>query len=195
MKKLYIIAVAGLLSCASAFAADNEKIAVTVVDNIPTTSQYNWDMAGQGHTSCYGSSCSSYYSPAQGGTAAANGAIVKLLLPGGRIVIAVCEMKPDNGRNVSLALMGAHVSPIYRDCRVPAPGSPVFAKFDKSNVKLFMRELSIDGTGKGYSETYKIRGILEPTPVVSTPAPSAPVQVQDPAPVVRPPAPPLPAQR
>lgn len=173
MKKLYVVAVAALLSCAYAFAADNAKVAVTVLDNIPTTSQYNWAMAGQSQVSCYGSSCSSYYTPAQGGTSAANGAVVKLLLLDGRIVIAECAMKPDNGRNVTLALLGAHASAIYRDCRVPTIGSGIFAKFDKSNVKLFMQELSIDGTGKGYSETYKIRGILEPTPTSAATASTA----------------------
>jgi hypothetical protein len=101
-------------------------------------------------------------------------------------------MKPAIGRNVTLALLGAHASPIYRDCRVPTIGSGIFAQFDKSNVKLFMQELSIDGTGKGYSETYKIRGILEPAPVPAAPVTALtmpPAVVPPPAPATETPSP------
>ena len=55
---------------------------------------------------------------------------------------------------------------IYRDCRIPEPGIIVDAEFFRSTVKLFMQAPSIDGTGKKFTETYYIKGVLRPTKAV-----------------------------
>lgn len=166
IRKSHVFAVVfGLASVVFAAQKDNSTLQVTVIENVPTSNDYNWSVSGSSSVSCYGYSCSAYYNPPEGGTAQANGAVLKLLLSDGRIVIAECEMKPDNARNWINAIgsmNGSVASAVYRNCRVPESGSIIGAKFKGNNVKLFMREPSIDGTGKGYSETYWIRGVLEP---------------------------------
>ena len=150
----------------SAQTPKNKTLQVTVLDEVPTTINYDWSVSGSSGVSCYGDSCSGYYNPASSGTAQAGGAIVRLQLQDGRIVIAECEMKPNQGANWAMAIAGGmngqYASTIYRDCRTPESGAVINAKFKGDKVKLFMHYPSIDGKGKGYSETYRINGVLEP---------------------------------
>jgi len=76
---------------------------VTVIDNLPTTFSYDWQVAGKDTISCYSSGCTSYFRPSNSGTASVNGAVLKLLLPDGRIVIAECSAKPDVAANWAAA--------------------------------------------------------------------------------------------
>ncbi|MGA2569784.1 MAG: PEGA domain-containing protein [Terracidiphilus sp.] len=134
-----------------------------MIEDIPTTTSYNWERAGRSSVKCSGSSCSSYFLPASGGTAAVQGAILKLLLPDGRIVIAACIAKADIATNLLSAMAGDVTSTIYRSCRRPPEVTSLDAEFSGNAVKLFMQEPSIDGRGRRYSETYYIRGVLQPT--------------------------------
>jgi hypothetical protein len=136
------------LFCATQSVAKT-RLKVTVLENTPTTSTYEWDEPGHASSSCYGSSCSAHYYPPNSGTASIHGAILKLLLPDARIVVAECAFK---------STLSA-----YRDCRIPTADESIEAEFDGDSVKLFMQAPSIDGTGKISHETYKIRGILKPT--------------------------------
>ena len=147
-------------------AISKDPIPVQVIDNVPVDNTYDWNVSGSAYTRCSGYSCASFYNPAQGGTARAEGAVLKLLMPDGRIVIAECEMKPNNAANFANALAamnGQYASPIYRDCRTPPSDAMILAKFKGSNVKLYMQLASLDGHGKKYSETYVIRGVLLPS--------------------------------
>lgn len=155
---------------------------VQVIENIPVNSSYEWNVDGHATTTCYSSGCSSYFRPARSGTANVQGAILKLLLPDGRIVVARCLAKTD-----LLTYMGAMTGgPVLcRDCRIPEPGLTLQADFYRSTVKLFMQAPSIDDSGKKFTETYYIKGILKPAsstkPASSSsvrsyvPVPAAPV--------------------
>ena len=139
---------------------DTIKTKVTVLENIPTTSSYNWQVAGYSDVYCTGTACLSNFSPAYGGSKDLRGAVLKLLLPDERIVVAECDSKPN---------VGIHTRPnAYRDCRMPAVNSTIDAEFNRSTVKIFIEEPSIDGSGKTKGETYQIKGVLQPT--VSRPA-------------------------
>ena len=164
MKTIFAAIAAIALSSSMALAASKPIVPATVLENVPTTTPYSWGAIGQNRVNCLGLSCDKYYSSTWGGTNAVSGAVVKLLLTDGRIVVVGCSMKPDNGRNVALILSGVHASPIYRSCRVPIFGADVSVQFDGNNAKLFMQEPSIDGTGKAYTETYQIVGVFEPAP-------------------------------
>jgi hypothetical protein len=171
MKTIAFGATLATLIVSSAVAsAKVPKIRVTVVENVPQTSSYSWQVAGRGSVSCYGSSCSSYYMPSNGGQATVHGAIVRLLLPDGRIVIARCMAKPDVAINIAYALAMLPASTMYRDCRMPDANSTIDAEFSRSNVKLFMQAPSIDGSGRFSSETYLVTGVLQPEPIAERPA-------------------------
>lgn len=179
MKHFALLLIFGIASVSGQSQTDlskpGTKIAVQVVDSVPTTNAYNWQVAGTGSTSCYGDSCSSIYMPGGEGTTDIHGAVLRLLLPDGRIVIAGCEAKVNIGANVALLLAEVPASTVYRDCRVPQVPD-VMAEFHGNNVKLFMRDPSIDGKGKEHHETYRIEGVLEPaapTPVKPVEAPLA----------------------
>jgi hypothetical protein len=142
-----------------AFAKSHPKTKVIVLQNLPTTTSYNWEVAGHGSISCYGMSCSAYFTPPDAGTASVHGAVLPLLLPDASVVVAECVAKPDRAAYWTSAIAGVDVSTIYRDCRVPNAGSTIDAELDGSNVKLFMRQSS----GRVFSETYQIKGVLQPT--------------------------------
>jgi len=138
------------------------RLKVTVIENLPTTTSYDWQVAGKSNVSCYSSGCTSYFTPSNSGTSSVNGAVLKLLLPDGRIVIAECSAKQDVAANWTNALTGTSASTVYRDCRKPEANSTIEAEFNRSEVKLFMQAPSIDGTGRRSSETYYITGVLQP---------------------------------
>lgn len=157
--------------------AETIKLKVTVLENIPTTTSYDWQVAGKDGISCYSSGCTSYFTLPNSGTATVSGAVLKLLLPDGRIVIVECDAKPDVGANIANALAESQASTVYRNCRRPEVNSTVDAEFNRSQVKLFMQAPSIDGTGRISSETYYIEGVLQPNasqPVNSPMAPAPP---------------------
>lgn len=175
-KLIALLAVAlGSLSA----TADTIKLKVTVIENIPTTTSYDWQVAGRDSVSCYSSGCTSYFTPSNSGTASVNGAVLKLLLPDGRIVIAECSAKPDVAANLANSLAENQASTVYRDCRRPEVNSAIDAEFNRSQVKLFMQAPSIDGTGRKSSETYYITGVLQPNASrpVNSPAPPAPPSI------------------
>ena len=140
------------------------RLKVTVLENFPTTASYIWDVSGHSSVSCYGSSCSSNYTPSGSGTANVRGGILKLLLPDGRIAIAECIAKPDVGRNLGNAFVaasgGRQASALYRDCRMPQVNSTIDAEFNRSNVKVFMQAPSFDGSGRITSETYIFKRVF-----------------------------------
>lgn len=159
--------------------AETIKLKVTVLENIPTTTSYDWQVAGKDSISCYSSGCTSYFTLPNSGTATVSGAVLKLLLPDGRIVIAECDAKPDVGANIANALAESQASTVYRNCRRPEVNSTVDAEFNRSQVKLFMQAPSIDGTGRVSSETYYVEGVLQPnaSQPVNSPMPPAPPSV------------------
>jgi hypothetical protein len=158
-----------LVLCASA-RAKTEKVTVTVIDNLPTTTSYSWQIAGRATTNCYSSGCNSYFRPASSGVANVNGAVLRLLLPDSRIVIAKCAAKPDVAINLLSAMAGEQASTVYRDCRVPAANTELKAEFNRSFVRLSWRQPSIDNSGMATHETYQIVGILQPIPSAKRPS-------------------------
>jgi hypothetical protein len=159
--------------------ADTIKLKVTVLENIPTTTSYDWQVSGKDTISCYSSGCTSYFTLPNSGTATVSGAVLKLLLPDGRIVIAECDAKPDVAANLANALAESQASTVYRNCRRPEANSTIDAEFNRSQVKLFIQAPSIDGTGKVSSETYYIEGVLQPnaSQPANSPVPPAPPSV------------------
>jgi|GEM_PF-2572208 len=150
--------------CSTGFAKQHPRIKVKVIENLPTTSSYEWQVAGKGSVSCSSSNCSIQYMPPQSGTQMLHGAVLKLQLPDSRIVIAECVAKVQAALTLlSMAVQNDPTSPmIYRDCRVPSVNSVIEAEFNQNSVKLFMQAPSIDGSGKISNETYFIRGVLQP---------------------------------
>src|ERR1700722_517470 len=164
--KTRIAAMTIVLVNATALAANNHiALNVSVIQNIPTTSSYDWEVDGKATTTCYSSGCTSYFNSGSSGTANVQGAVLKLQLPELRIVVAKCIAKPDFGRNLATALSGTPASPVYRNCRVPSGsfGSTIGAGFNRNYVKLVWQEPSINGSGPKTSETYQIVGVLKPT--------------------------------
>jgi hypothetical protein len=102
--------------------------------------------------------------PPRSGTENIKGAVLRLQRPDSSIVIAQCVAKGEVFLTMVLSAATQDVnSPlIYRDCRIPDANSTVEAEFHRNSVKLFMRAPSVDGTGKVSSETYSIRGVLQP---------------------------------
>ena len=110
------------LVCSTSFAKDHPRVKVIVIENVPTTSSYEWQVAGKGSISCSGSNCSIHYMPPQSGTQRLQGAVLKLQLPDKRIVVAECAAKPQVV--LSLLFMASQNDPttpmIYRGpSRVP----------------------------------------------------------------------------
>jgi hypothetical protein len=153
----------------SASAKERPRETVTVVENESTTTAYDWQMDGKSSVSCYGSSCSIYYRPPTSGTQKIQGAILRLKRSDDSVVIAQCVAKADVLSNVVLTLgaMATNDSAaptVYRNCRIPEVNSILEVEFNRSQVKIFMRAPSIDGTGRVSSETYYIKGVLRPSP-------------------------------
>jgi len=144
MKRLIL---AFFLAAACACSAKTTNYQVIVLSDIPSSTNYNWAISGGSTTSCYGNSCSSNWNDPENGTAQASGATLQLLLPDRRIAIVECDMKPDMGRNIAIALAASMnsqtASTMYRDCRVPETGSVLTAIFKKNRVKLLMQDPSI----------------------------------------------------
>lgn len=119
--------------------------------------------------SCYSAGCSSFYMPSQAGTASVQGSVLRLLLPDSRIVIAACIAKSDIAVNLigafgAAATGGMAPSAVYRDCRTPELNATIEAEFNRSFVKLLWQQPSINNSGRVSSETYRIRGVLQPLP-------------------------------
>ncbi len=163
--KVAITAFILALCCSSAFAKDKPTEKVTVIENIPTTTSYNWWVDGKDTISCSGSSCTSNFWPASSGVNDVHGAVLKLKRQDGTIVIAACNAKERVGADLLTAMVGVTASATYRDCRMPDAGSTedIDAEFHLASVKLFFEKPSLDASGKIYSETYVIRGILRPS--------------------------------
>lgn len=155
------------LTVAGVSSAKTIAYQVKVIDDVPSSTNYNWAISGSITTSCYGNTCATNWSDPSSGTSQANGATLKLLLPDNRIAVVECDMKENVGGSIALAIAAGmnnqSATPIYRDCRVPETGSTVTAEFKKNRVKLHMQDPSIDGSGRHHSETYVLIGILEPT--------------------------------
>jgi hypothetical protein len=151
------------LSSAAVFAG-KLKLDVTVIENVPSTATYNWQTPGRSSVSCRGSSCSSYFMPAETGTSQVTGAALKLLLPDGRIAIVRCVA--NMGGSV-FAFIGAMTGDYHlndpRDCGVPPNGQAIQAEFNGQIVKLSWNLPSLDGKGRKIGETYYLKGILNPT--------------------------------
>jgi hypothetical protein len=151
------------LSAAFAWTEDSKKIKVTIIENVPMTSSYNWEVEGKDSTYCYSTGCTSHWTLPDSGTVSITGATLKLLLPDGRIVIAQCVAKANISANIANALADNRASTVYRDCRRPWPNDTIYATFKHSQVKLSMQAPSLDGTGVTESETYSIVGVLQPS--------------------------------
>ncbi len=162
-RSLHALALCFFLAATSALPEDSKRIKVTVVENVPMTSSYNWEVDGKDSISCYSTGCTSHWTLPDSGTANVTGATLKLLLPDGRIVIAQCVAKPNISANIANALADNRASTVYRDCRKPWEHDTVYATFKHSQVKLFMQAPSLDGTGATESETYFIVGVLRPS--------------------------------
>jgi hypothetical protein len=158
-----------VLCCSTALAKEKTRLTVVVLQNTPTTSSYMWQVPGRGSVSCYSAGCSSYYMPSQSGTASVQGSVLRLLLPDSRIVIAACIAKSDIAVNLigafgAAATGGIAPSAVYRDCRTPELDATIEAEFNRSFVKLFWQQPSINDSGRISSETYRIKGVLLPLP-------------------------------
>ena len=153
-----------LLYSLNVSAKNKEKETVVVIENVPTTSLYEWQTPGRASVTCSGNTCNGYFTLPNSGTDEIRGAILKLRRPDGSIVIAQCLAK---SQFLSSAIISAttHDSgdpQMYRSCRTPEPNTTVEVEFIQSKVKIYMRAPSINGNGGLSSETYLIRGVLHP---------------------------------
>jgi hypothetical protein len=166
--------IAFLLVAIPIASAAKPRVEVKVIENLPTTLTYDWQVSGHGSVSCYSSGCSSYFTPASAGTSQVSGAVLKLLLADGRIVIAGCSY---NKGNFAFGFIGAMTGDANlnspRNCAVPQVNDVVQAEFSGSIAKLFWRRPSLDGKGAKEEETYVIRGVLQPVAGGAVPIPAA----------------------
>ena len=136
---------------------------VRVIENLPATSNYSWWIDGKSSISCSGSNCTAYISPPASGNSELHGAVLKLLRKSGTIVIAQCLGKERIGADVVADLSGVAHSKTYRDCRMPEPGDrEIQAEFSTAAVKLTFTNPMSDPSGRIFSETYSIKGFLNP---------------------------------
>lgn len=159
------------LCCSAAFAKPTSKVPALVIDEIPTTAAYSWQMAGSASVNCSGSTCLSYFTPPSSGTQRVQGAVLKLkLFSDSSIVIVQCVSQVRMGVSFLLAMASENPNSapvVYRDCRAPVANSPVEVEFKGSTAKVYMQIPQANGSVKASSETYFIKGVLRP---VSTPS-------------------------
>jgi hypothetical protein len=154
----YIFLFVALLNAA---ASEPEK--VQIIENIPAVSNYAWWIDGKASVNCSGSSCTAYISPPASGSNDVHGAILKLLRKNGTIVVAQCLAKERVGADVLADLSGVAHSKTYRDCRMPEPGNrEIKAEFSTAAVKLTFTNPRSDASGRIFTETYLIKGFLNP---------------------------------
>ncbi len=158
------------LCCAGASAKGPQRETVTVVARESSTTPYDWQMNGRISVSCYGNTCSGYYTSPTSGTQQINGAVLRLQRSDASIAIAQCVSKVNIFSSVMVAIDALNVGDpntptVYRDCREPDPSSVVEAEFHSNTVKLYWHGI---GSSHGYSETYSLLGFLRPS--ISQPA-------------------------
>ena len=109
------------LCCLDAHAKSNRRETVDVIENVPSTASYDWQIGGRASVTCSGSTCSSYFTPPSSGTQVVQGAVLKLLRSDSSIVIVQCIAKGRLGASMLLTMAtGDAGAPIvYRDCRMP----------------------------------------------------------------------------
>jgi hypothetical protein len=172
MKKLPLVAA---LAASSALMLHAQLMTVKIIDRRTSETNYNYQVPGHSSSTTYGSSNCSANS--YGNSASANcsgssttnmlvaapqevsfsvtGATFSLLLPDGRIAVVNCVSK--------FAEKMAGPAGNHRSCRMPIVDE-IQADFKDKNAKLEW-SVSLDGKKKE-SETYRILGILSPTPSV-----------------------------
>lgn len=188
-----LIAAALAFASATASAKEESREKVIIIERESSTTAYDWEMDGRISVSCSGDTCRGYYTLPTSGTQQILGAILRVQRPDTSIAIAGCISKVNVMSTLVLAADAASAndsnSPtVYRNCRVPAPGSIVEAEFHRNTVKLFWH---FEGH-KGESETYGLVGFLRPMPnlenlpEVSIPSSGAavtPVELVTPGPI------------
>jgi hypothetical protein len=158
-KSLLASFVVGILSCVSALKAERVK----VIGNLPVESTYSWRVDGSASVSCRGSSCTAYISPAQSGIDTVSGAVLKLLKSDGTVVIAECIAKENVATDMMAAAAGVNHSTTYRSCRMPEPSNTeIDAEFHTASVKITFSNPTLDPSGRLFTETYRIKGFLNP---------------------------------
>lgn len=150
-----------VLCCTTVLADDTPREQVRVINSEPTRTSYDWQVAGRASVPCLGSSCSRYYAPSASGTDNVEGAVLRLQRSDLTIVIAECEALPSKAPRAGSP--DANSPQVPQQCKIPEPNSTVAAEFHTGEVKLYMRASGYDGPGDVSSETYSIRGILQPT--------------------------------
>jgi hypothetical protein len=152
-----------LFSFSACYASASQPEDVQIIENVPSVSNYAWFIDGRSTVNCSGSSCTAYISEPASGTAEVHGAVLKLLRKNGIIVIAQCLGKERIGADVLADMSGLAHSKTYRDCRMPEPGNrEIKAEFSTAAVKLTFTNPVSDPSGRIFSETYLIKGFLNP---------------------------------
>lgn len=95
------------------------------------------------------------------------GAVLRLRRKDGTIAIAKCDAKERLGADLATAMSGVTASSTYRSCRMPEAGSTtdIDAEFHNVGVKLYFQNPSTDASGRIFSETYVLIGVLHPAPL------------------------------
>lgn len=158
-----------MLSSVPSFAASSRPESVRIVENIPSASHYSWFVDGKTSVNCTGSDCTAYISPPASGEAVVHGASLKLLRKSGTVVIAQCLGKELVAAGILADISGVSHSKTYRDCRMPEAGDrEIQAEFYTASVKLTFTNPRSEQSGHIYSETYSIKGFLNPVAEQST---------------------------
>jgi hypothetical protein len=152
---------------ASALADDGSREQVRVIGSEQAKTSYWWRVPGRASSTCLGSGCSRFYTPAESDKSA--GAVFRLLRSDSSIVVVQC-------RAPNTATQDATPSQIPRRCITPDASYQVAAEFHPGEVKLFMFAPSADGPGGMSSDTYSILGMLVPSSsppsIAAEPAPA-----------------------
>jgi hypothetical protein len=165
MKKVGILVLAMASLCSStAFAKGSPRETVSVVAHESSTTPYDWEMNGRVSVSCYGNSCSGYYTAPTSGTQQIQGAILRLKRSDSSIVIAQCVAKVNIFASTMMVVDALNANDpnaptVYRNCRVPDANSIVEAEFHGNSVKLFWH---FADSRRASSETYSLVGVLQP---------------------------------
>ena len=139
------------VACTTAFALEKNRFTVTVVDNLPTTTAYEWHANGQPVVTCYSNACEEYITRDYSNRNKMR-AEVKLLLPDGRILIVGCY-RGGIGTNVA--------------CLTPQMDSTIdIIEYEGAHsigqVDLLIPKSNKDPS-KVHSAMYFIKGFLVPT--------------------------------
>jgi hypothetical protein len=138
---------------------------VIVLDRVPTTVSYNWQVQPNHAVPCYAAQCDTYYLPTVD-SAPTEDVVLRLLLSDARILVVECRAKemPILSNAIQLYNGSDADVPLLRTCRVPHLNQETEVVIDGTTVKFSFPATKKDGSATTIVETYHIKGYLTPIP-------------------------------